>query len=57
MINIDPRSGMKGREPLRTLYTYRRAKAKVLFGRHMRHVDRPGQDVITLRVGDSVLVE
>ena len=44
----DQATGERGREPLRTLATYRRFGSEVLFGQNLIH-DGPG----TLRVGDS----
>jgi len=46
---IDQSTGERGREPLRTLSTYRTVDGQVLFGRNLVHEDRG-----TLRVGDSV---
>jgi uncharacterized protein YcbX len=48
----DQASGERGREPLRTLATYRRVGGEVLFGQNLIH-DGPG----TVRVGDPCLVE
>jgi uncharacterized protein YcbX len=47
----DQVTGERGREPLRTLATYRRFGNAVLFGQNLIH-DRTG----TLRVGDEVVV-
>jgi uncharacterized protein YcbX len=49
--SIDPDSGEKGSEPLRTLATYRRRGGKVMFGQNLIH-DTIGH----LRVGDPVTV-
>ncbi|MBM4362528.1 MAG: MOSC domain-containing protein [Deltaproteobacteria bacterium] len=48
---IDPRTGEKGKEPLATLATFRRAPEGVLFGQNLVH-RAPG----TLRVGDPVRI-
>lgn len=47
---IDPLTGIRGREPLRTLAKYRLSDQKVWFGMNLIH-DAPG----TLRVGDPVI--
>jgi len=47
----DQRTGERGREPLRTLATYRVIDGKVLFGQNLVH-DGPG----TIRVGDECRV-
>src|SRR5690606_15602801 len=46
---VDPATGRKGREPLRTLATYRDRGGKVLFGQNLIHAGRG-----RLRVGDPV---
>jgi uncharacterized protein YcbX len=46
----DQTSGTRGREPLRTLATYRNVNGKVMFGQNALH-DKPGY----LRVGQPVL--
>ncbi len=46
---VDPETGVRGREPLRTLATYRREDGKVWFGMNLIH-DSEG----TLSVGDLV---
>jgi uncharacterized protein YcbX len=46
---IDQRTGVRGKEPLRTLATYRRSEGEVFFGRNLIH-DSLG----TVRVGDPV---
>jgi uncharacterized protein YcbX len=46
---IDPETGARGKEPLRTLATYRREDGKVWFGMNLIH-DAEG----TLSVGDLV---
>lgn len=48
---VDPATGMTGREPLRTLATYRRVANKVFFGQNLIH-----RSTGTLRVGDEVTV-
>jgi uncharacterized protein len=47
----DQSTGERGKEPLRTLATYRKRDGEVMFGQNVIH-ERPGR----LRVGDSVLV-
>jgi uncharacterized protein YcbX len=47
----DQTTGERGKEPLRTLATYRKRDGEVLFGQNVVH-EGPGR----LRVGDSVLV-
>jgi hypothetical protein len=47
----DQQSGERGREPLRTLATYREEDGEVLFGQNLIH---NGRGVI--RVGDRVVV-
>lgn len=47
----DQTTGKRGREPLRTLGTYRNVNGKVMFGQNAVH-DRPGR----LQVGDPVRV-
>jgi uncharacterized protein YcbX len=49
---IDQRTGARGKEPLRTLATYRKSDGEVFFGRNLIH-DAPG----TVRVGDPVETE
>jgi len=49
---VDPDTGMAGKEPLRTLATYRREHGKVWFGMNLVH-DGPG----TLRLGDPVYLQ
>jgi uncharacterized protein YcbX len=48
---VDQRTGVGGKEPLRTLATFRRNGTKVLFGQNLVH-DETG----TMRVGDPVEV-
>jgi uncharacterized protein YcbX len=48
---IDQTTGMAGKEPLRTLSTYRRWNGKVYFGKYAVHRGRG-----TVRVGDEVTV-
>jgi len=51
---VDPATGARGQEPLRTLSTYRRTpEGKVNFGQNLIHEPKRG----TLRVGDAVTVE
>jgi hypothetical protein len=46
---VDPRSGLKGKEPLATLATYRKREGKVWFGVNLIH-----DELGTLAVGDAV---
>ena len=46
---VDQRTGARGKEPLRTLATYRKSEGEVYFGRYLIH-DALG----TVRVGDPV---
>lgn len=48
---VDPATGSRGKEPLRTLSTYRKREGGVMFGQNALH-----QGTGTLRVGDSVEV-
>ena len=48
---VDRGSGERGKEPLRTLATYRKADGEVLFGRYLIHASNG-----TVRVGDPVEV-
>lgn len=48
---VDQASAATGREPLRTLASYRRVGGKVMFGQNLIH-DSPGE----LRLGDAVTV-
>jgi len=48
---VDPRSGVRGKEPLATLSTYRKTPDGVMFGQNVIH-DSPGR----IRVGDPVTV-
>ncbi len=47
---VDQKTGRGGREPLRTLATYRKIGSKVMFGQNVLH-DGPG----TIRIGDPVV--
>jgi uncharacterized protein YcbX len=47
----DQATGERGKEPLRTLATYRNRGGEVMFGQNVLH-ERPGR----LRVGDPVVV-
>ncbi len=53
LTTIDPATAQKGREPLRTLATYRRFDEAILFGQNL--LTRP-HDSGLLRVGDAVSV-
>jgi len=46
---VDQRTGVRGKEPLRTLATYRKSEGEVFFGRNLIH-DASG----TVRVGDAI---
>jgi uncharacterized protein YcbX len=48
---VDPETGRPGKEPLRTLATYRREEGKVWFGMNLVH-----RDVGAIAVGDAVVV-
>ena len=48
---VDQESGERGKEPLRTLATYRKAQGEVWFGRNLIHTSQG-----TVRVGDPVEV-
>jgi uncharacterized protein len=52
MTTIDPDTGLRGKEPLRTLAKYRLEDRKIWFGMNLIH-DNQG----SLRVGDAVLPE
>lgn len=49
VINVDPQTGIKGREPLQTLSGYRKIEGKIIFGMNALH-DQQGH----ISVGDSV---
>lgn len=51
MTTIDPQTGERGVEPLKTLSTYRRQGGEVMFGMNVTNVG-----VGTVRVGDAVVV-
>jgi len=51
MTTIDPQTAQKGKEPLKTLATYRRVDSKILFG---QNVMAGGEGVV--RVGDAIEV-
>jgi hypothetical protein len=51
VVCVDPATGARGREPLRTLATYRKVGEKVFFGVNLVH-----EALGTIRVGDSVTV-
>jgi uncharacterized protein YcbX len=52
MTTIDPETGARGPEPLRTFATYRQEDGKLWFGIHLA----PEAEGATLRVGDAVTV-
>jgi uncharacterized protein len=47
----DQATGERGKEPLRTLATYRKQGGEVMFGQNVLH-ERPGR----LRIGDLVVL-
>ncbi|MCL6414743.1 MOSC domain-containing protein [Aestuariirhabdus sp. Z084] len=51
LTTVDPQTGIKGKEPLQTLSTYRRQKGGVMFGQNLVH-----KETGTLTVGDEVTV-
>jgi uncharacterized protein YcbX len=51
LTTIDPESGQKGKEPLKTLATYRKLDSKILFGQNVL-----AETTGLLRVGDPVTV-
>lgn len=50
---VDPETGEKGREPLRTLATYRHFGGQVWFGQNVIHRDKNG----SIAVGDRITVQ
>ena len=56
LTTIDPQTGQPGREPLRTLSTYRQWKHKILFGQNMLAKPADKRPLGTLRVGQPVMV-
>ncbi|MBN8820539.1 MULTISPECIES: MOSC N-terminal beta barrel domain-containing protein [unclassified Spirosoma] len=56
LTTIDPETGEQGKEPLRTLATYRQWKHKLLFGQNMLVKSTGAAVVGTVRVGQSVEV-
>ncbi|WP_421826461.1 MOSC domain-containing protein [Larkinella sp.] len=51
LTTIDPESGQKGKEPLKTLATYRKLDSKILFGQNVL-----AETTGLLRVGDPVTI-
>ncbi|MGM9509291.1 MOSC domain-containing protein [Larkinella sp. GY13] len=51
LTTIDPESGQKGKEPLKTLATYRKLDSKILFGQNVL-----AETTGVLRVGDPVTI-
>lgn len=51
LINVDPKTGIKGREPLKTLSTYRKVGKEILFGQNLIGLQRG-----TVREGDPIVV-
>ena len=51
MRSVDQQTGERGKEPLRTLATYREAEGEVRFGRNLLHASTG-----TVSVGDPVWV-
>lgn len=56
LTTIDPETGQKGREPLRTLAMYRQWKHKILFGQNVLAKPTDELTLGTLRVGQSIKV-
>ncbi|AKD54916.1 MOSC domain-containing protein [Spirosoma radiotolerans] len=56
LTTIDPETGQKGREPLRTLATYRQWKHKILFGQNVLAKPTGELTLGTLRVGQPIEV-
>lgn len=56
LTTIDPETGEPGKEPLRTLATYRQWKHKLLFGQNMLVKSTGASIVRTVRVGQAVEV-
>lgn len=56
LTTVDPETGQKGREPLRTLATYRQWKHKILFGQNVLAKPTGALTLGTLRVGQSIEV-
>ncbi|GAB3959174.1 MOSC domain-containing protein [Spirosoma harenae] len=54
LTTIDPETGEKGKEPLRTLTTYRQWKHKLLFGQNMLIKPTGEAPIGTIRVGQSI---
>lgn len=54
LTTVDPKTGQKGREPLRTLATYRQWKHKILFGQNVLAKPTGALTLGTLRVGQSI---
>ena len=53
LTTIDPVSGVFGKEPLKTLASYRRQDQKVLFGRYLKPTS---SNHTSLKVGDEIVV-
>lgn len=56
LTTIDPETGEQGKEPLRTLTTYRRWNSKILFGQNVLAKSTGNTVVGTLRVGQPIEV-
>lgn len=56
LTTIDPETGEQGKEPLRTLTTYRRWNSKILFGQNVLAKSTGKTTLGTLRVGQSIEV-
>ena len=56
LTTIDPDTGETGKEPLKTLTTYRKWKTKILFGQNMLAKPTDAHEPGTLHVGQSVAV-
>ncbi|MVM41505.1 MOSC domain-containing protein [Spirosoma sp. HMF3257] len=54
LTTIDPETGVQGKEPLRTLTTYRKWNAKILFGQNVLAKSTGNTPLGIIRVGQSV---
>jgi uncharacterized protein len=54
VVNIAQETGQPGKEPLRTLSTYRQRGHKILFGLHAAWLPQPGEETARLNLGDVV---
>jgi hypothetical protein len=56
LTTIDPETGQQGKEPLRTLTTYRRWQKKILFGQNVLAKPTGNSVIGTLRIGQPIEV-